>query len=549
MKYILGFILALLLLMPGTWAYSTEEYNSVNASIYSAGESIKKVEKLVANHSFLASDLEVSLRLSEAKLKKNISESYLLAAMDANNTNPGLGNSYLNFASTSALEAKSLADSAQIISNAKILSTQTEEAQLREKIEAISEDLSKYSENLDKLELELSRISKDIEGLKKQGISLTTIEERYQEAKILRDNSLVLFNSSREDFDDGNYDDAKTGIKNALARLNEAKIKTDSANSLLSLAKKEVSSQVEDVDALINEAGELLKISSGEIETASKGLSLVESFGLSVEGFKLVFDSNVVHQNSAKEYYEKAVFRRNLQDFQQAKEFTLLALEELNIVRNKKGELFESILIVSQPQIEGEFNSTATNLSRQESIYHQSQINFSRSQLSSLEEALSSAKISLAEGRHSRVLAERQWDGQNLSIALELYLDSFSHVDEAKTSLFSFIQIIDAAQEKEQLEKNLIILNNMSGWIYSGISSDELGKIQSNYNDALIDLENEDFSSALGKFKIGNMAADDLIESSKKSRLSLQRGGLLLGFSLFLFGIIFAFEIYTRLKR
>ncbi|NOZ59434.1 MAG: hypothetical protein GXO66_07670 [Euryarchaeota archaeon] len=540
--------LCLLLSCPPAAGYTQAEFDAANATVASAQDGIAQVEAILDASPAIKDDLEVNLKLDEARIKLNTSLSYLTAAVDTNASNPDLATTFLDFATASATEAGSLAETARTLAIAKNLSAAASQAELKRLIESISSDMSRFATGSQELQAELDSLSLSIQELKSKGTSVTTAEERYREAQILYRHALELYNSSRKSFDQGDHEAAQATITEALKELQSAQIKADSAGSFLGLAASDITSQEEEVSRLLNTTKARLDASSAQMETALAVLALLEDSGLSLENFKKLLNSNAQHLNSASEYYDKALFRKNFLDYGQSREFSLLALEELNNFQSRQEEFLDSLLVLLAPRVDEDYNQTLARLQVAEASYRREMEGLDEPHLSLADEALSQTKLALSDALRKKTAGKEQWDAGNYSLATRYYLDSEAAMEAGNNSLSSLEALVSSVEEMAALEANLAALDDLSGGRFSGITPEELEELRQAHRQALALFQAQDYQASMERLKASNLRAEEMIEKAEKTATSFKRAAWLVGYSLFLLAVMALIELHGRLR-
>lgn len=542
-------LFTLLILLPIASGYTQAELDQTNTTILGAQNTIVQVEAILNASPNLADDLEISLKLGEARLKINTSRSYLEAAQDNNATNPTLASNFLNLASSSATEAVSLAETARILAVAKNLAEAAIEEEMKKKIESISSDMTSYSEDSKTLNTTINALQEEIDQLKAKGVSTTSPEEKLQEARVLLDHGDDLFNSTGTSFEAKDYDRAQTSITAALADLDDAGVKVASASSLMDLAKTDVTLQEKDLDVLMNRTGILLEESSLDLDASLGGLDILEDYGMSIENFNKLLSSNSQHLSNARQYYDKAVFRKNFQDLVQAREFSLMALEELEAFDRRQGDLMESLLAVIEPETRVALNHTGQKLAEAESNYRKTLSTLDGTHLTYADETISKARTAIAEAGRKMEHSSLLWEEGNMSMALTEYNRVQSKLGEGTTNLALLDGVLESTMEKGISQENLALLKELSTERFSGITQTDINEFQALYLEATGDYDDQEYTTAHGKFKEDNERAQALMEKDQRSRTSIYRGGLLAAYSVFLILVMGLFEISRRRKR
>lgn len=547
-------IMIIILSFQSVHAGLDDDLNATNITISRAEDVISRLDALILNYSFLGDDLEITIKQGEAKSKISTSKAYYQSAIDSRETNPGLAVTFNNLAKADAEGAKTIAMSAILLANAKILSNITTEEETWAKIDTFTENLDKVSTRLDDGNRTLEAYNDLVKNLSMKGLDVVDAEEKLEEAGILLERAKDLYNSSIGYFN-SDLDRAILLLEDATRTLDEFDFKTQSAYHYAMIIQKTQAGKKEDIERLLNESQAKINNASRKQDAALNAVKILNDLGVITTDFEMDIKENSQYLSSASGLLEKAILRYNIKDYDSSKRFILDTLDSLGTFDTRYDELMDSILGVLDREMLEKQNSTEDSIKKAEEDVDRYVNLFSRNSKNHTDFAFSKvsrANILLNKGRASIKDAEMNRDGGRFEDSVSNYTDAYQVLESSNQEIESLNILINVTRTISLLEKNRAVIDNLTRERFSGLDGmddEPVTEFTMLFGRSLQEYDRQNYVLAQEYAEDALEKSDSLIAEANRNINSRRHIIALSVYSLFLvFIIIFAPKFSGRIK-
>lgn len=529
----------------GVHADLDSDLNATNITIYSAESTISQLDVLISNYSFLGSDLETTIKQSEAKSKISTSKAYYQSAVGNKNTSPDLAATFNNLARADAEGAKTLADSAILLANAKILGHIATEEETRVKIERVSKDLDSVTERLESGNLTLRAYEGLLKNLSIKGQDIASAEEKLEEARILLERAGSLYNSSMEYFSK-DLDKAALFSDDALKALDEFDFRAHSAYNYAMILQKSRAGKKEDIELLLNESQVKIEDARRRQDSALEAIRILDEQGVITTGLGTGVKENSRYLKSASSFVEKAILRYNIGDYESSKEFILDAFDSLGAFNSRQDVIMDSILSLLGREMLDKQNSTRGSIERASrevdvyaDLFSKNHTDFAFSKISRSRSFLNNGEVLLEDAKINR-------ENKKFEDAVSDYAGAYQALELSSQEIDSLDVFINVTTKIALLEENRQAIGRLSLEKFSGLNRRSVDGFDMVLSETLQEYENQNYSMALEYADDALEKSDALITAGSRNVSSGKHVIALSLYSLFLIVVIVLLETFSR---